>query len=79
MPLNRKKERATIQAEQAKIKAEGEAEAKRIAAEAEAEANKKIAASLTPELIDKIKYEKWNGTLPTVQGSGATIVDITGE
>lgn len=73
------KERATIQAEQAKIKAEGEAEAKRIAAEAEAEANKKIAASLTPELIDKIKYEKWNGTLPTVQGSGATIVDITGE
>lgn len=73
------KERATVQAEQAKIKAEGEAEAKRIAAEAEAEANKKIAASLTPELIDKIKYEKWNGTLPTVQGSGATIVDITGE
>lgn len=73
------KEKAAIQAEQAKIKAEGEAEAKRIAAEAEAEANRKIAASLTPELIEKIKYEKWNGTLPTVQGSGATIVDVTGE
>lgn len=73
------KEKAAIQAEQAKIKAEGEAEAKRIAAEAEAEANRKIAASLTPELIEKIKYEKWNGALPTVQGSGATIVDVTGE
>lgn len=73
------KEKSAIQAEQAKIKAEGEAEAKRIAAEAEAEANSKIAASLTPELIEKIKYEKWNGTLPTVQGSGATIVDVTGE
>ena len=48
-----------------------------IAAEAQAEANRKIAASLTPELIEKIKYEQWNGELPTVQGDTATIVDIT--
>ena len=73
------KETAEIQAEQAKIKAQGEADALRLQAEAEAEANRKIAESLTPELIDKIKYEQWNGQMPKVQGSGATIVDVTGE
>ena len=73
----KEKEKASIEAEQAKIKAEGEAQALQIAADAEAEANRKIAASLTPSLIEKIKYEKWNGALPSVQGSGATIVDIT--
>lgn len=71
------KETASIQAEQAKIKAEGEAEAKKIAADAEAEANRKIAESLTPELIEKIKYEQWNGELPRVQGSTTPIIDIT--
>lgn len=71
------KEKAVIEAEQAKIKAEGQAEATKIKAEAEAEANKKIADSLTPELIEKNKIDKWNGDVPKVQGSGATIVDIT--
>ena len=70
------KETAAINAEKAKIKAEGEAEALRIAAEAEAEANRKISESLTPELIEKIKLEKWNGTVPQVQGSSTPIVDI---
>lgn len=51
------------------------AEAMRIAAEAEADANRKIAASLTDELIEKIKYEQWNGELPTVTGS-TSIVSI---
>ena len=63
-------------AEQTRIKAQASADATRIKAEAEAEANKKIAESLTPELIEMQKYEKWNGELPTVQGSGSTIVDI---
>ena len=71
------KEVAMIQAEQAKIKAEGEAEAKKIAAIAEAEANKKIAESLTSELIEKIKYEKWNGAVPQVQSDATPIIDIT--
>ena len=53
--------------------AEAKAEATRIAAEAEADANAQIAASLTPELIDKIMYEKWNGELPTVSGSNAIV------
>lgn len=58
-------------------KAKAEAEAMKIEAEAEAEANKKISESLTDNLIDKIKYEKWNGEMPQVQSSGATIVDVT--
>lgn len=77
-------ELANIEAETAKIQAEKDkevarinAEAQLIAAEAEAESNKKIAASLTPELIEQRKYEKWNGQLPTVQGNGATIIDMS--
>lgn len=72
------KETAVINAEQAKIKAEGQAKATRIKAEAEAEANKMIAESLTPELIEQKKIEKWKGDVPTVSGSGASIVDIGG-
>ena len=67
------KEVAQIAAEKAIIEAEAKAEATRIAAEAEADANAQIAASLTPELIDKIMYEKWNGELPTVSGSNAIV------
>lgn len=73
----KEKEAAVINAEKARIKAEGEAEALRIAAEAEAEANRAVAASLTPELIDKIKYEKWNGEVPQVSGGSTPIIDLT--
>lgn len=73
------KETAVINAEQEKIKAEGEAEARRIKAEAEADANKKIAESLTPELIEKRKIDKWDGSVPAVTGSGtdSMLVDIS--
>lgn len=74
---NKDKQVAQIAAETAVIQAEAEAEVLRIAAEAEADANRKIAASLTSGLIDKIKYERWDGRLPTVSGTGA-IVTIDG-
>lgn len=71
------KETAIIEAEQAKIKAEGQAEAVRIKAQAEAAANKMIAESLTAELIEKQKIDKWNGDVPMVQGESAMpIVNI---
>lgn len=70
---NKEKEVAQIAAEKAIIEAEAEAEVIRIAAEAEADANRKIAASLTNELIEKIKYEQWDGKLPTVSGSSAIV------
>ena len=71
------KEVASIKAEQEIIASEARAKSLLIEAEAEADANKKIAASLTAELIEKMKYERWNGVLPKVSGSG-TIVSIDG-
>lgn len=73
---NKEKDVATINAEKAKIKAQGEADALKIAAEAEAEANKKVAGSLTPELIEKQKIDKWNGTVPQIQGESSPIIDM---
>ena len=58
-------------------KAEAEAKAVLIAAEAEAEANEMLSKSLTNELIEMQKYEKWDGKLPEVTGSENTIVDLT--
>lgn len=55
--------------------AEAEAEATKIKADAEAEANKVLAASITPELVEYNKIEKWDGKLPTVSG-GNSIIDI---
>ena len=71
------KEVAQIQAEKTIIEAEANAEKVRIAADAEADANQKISRSLTNELIEKIKFERWDGKLPTVSGSN-TIVGFDG-
>lgn len=70
------KETATIEAERKRIAAEGEAEAILIAAEAEAEANRLISESLTPELIEKMQIEQWNGDVPMVQGDATPIIDL---
>ena len=70
------KEVAQIRAEQEIIKAEAAAQAVLIAATAEAEANEKVAKSITPELLEKLKYESWDGKLPTVTGSEGTIISV---
>lgn len=36
-----------------------------------------IAAFLTSELIEKQKIEKWNGSVPQVQGDSTPIVKIS--
>ena len=53
----RDKEVAEIAAEKARIEAQGKADAKLIEANAEAQSNKKIAESLTPELIELRQVE----------------------
>jgi len=73
------KETAAINAEKQKIDAEAKAEATRIKAKAEAEANKVIAESLTPELIENNKINKWNGSVPSVSGGGVPIINLEGE
>ncbi len=75
---NKDREVALINAETAVIQANAEADVIRIAAEAEADANRKVAASLTDKLIEKIKYEHWDGKLPTVTGANSFIgIDIS--
>lgn len=61
-----KRTQAKAEAEAAKIKAQGEADAIKIKGEAEAEANKKLADSLTSELIKAKEIEQWNGSKATV-------------
>ena len=72
----KEKEVAQINAEKAKIEAQGKAEAQLIKAEAEAKANKEIAESLTDKLIEKTKYDKWNGELPYIEGAATPIINI---
>lgn len=59
-------------------KAEADAKAMIMAAEAQAKANALLTESLTPELLEKMYYEKWNGELPYIYGgNGATpIINI---
>lgn len=57
--------------------AEANAEAIRVKADAEAEANKKIAQSVTPELVEYPEIEKWNGSKATVITGGSVITDVT--
>ena len=56
--------------------AEAEAEAAKVRADGEAEANNTISKSLTSEVLENKKIEKWNGELPKVQGGESTIIDL---
>ena len=68
---------AEAEAKKKIIAAEAEAEAILKKAEAQAEANQKVSASLSEELIEYSKVEKWNGELPVATG-GNTFMDISG-
>lgn len=73
MQAEAEKEVSLINAEQKKIAADAEAYQIRVKAEAEAEANKKLAASLTEELINYEYAQSWNGELPTYMGGESSI------
>lgn len=76
----RKKIAAEASAEVKRIQADAEAYEIQIKAEAEAEANKKIAATITRELIDYTQAQGWDGKLPgTFVGSGDVIPVIQAE
>jgi regulator of protease activity HflC (stomatin/prohibitin superfamily) len=59
------------QGDAAREKAKGEAEATRIRGEAEAAYNQKVAASLTPALIQQRYLERWDGKLPQFSAGGS--------
>lgn len=68
-----KQEKVKLEAETSKIAAQGEADAKLIKAQGEARANEELQKSITQEMVEYKKIEKWDGKLPTVSGSEAII------
>jgi regulator of protease activity HflC (stomatin/prohibitin superfamily) len=59
------------QGDAARERAKGEADATRIRGEAEAAYNLKVAASLTPTLIQQRYLERWDGKLPQFSAGGS--------
>lgn len=51
--------------------ARGDSASRVIEASGQAEAIKKLQSQLTPEYVEYIKAQKWDGALPTVNGGGA--------
>ena len=73
----RKRINAEAEANVAKINADADAYALQVRSEAEAEANKKIAESLTENLIRFNEIKAWDGKLPTfMAGQGTTTLPI---
>jgi regulator of protease activity HflC (stomatin/prohibitin superfamily) len=63
-------------AEIIKTQADAESYATRTNAAAQAEANQLLAASITQELIEYVRWNRWDGRLPQWQTSGAPVVTI---
>ena len=68
--------KAEADAETRRIAAEAEAEAILTKANAEAEANHKLSDSLTDNIIKNKTVEKWDGSLPIVNGDNTPIISI---
>lgn len=69
---------AEAEAEVARIQAEAAAYQTKVKAEAEAEANKKIAESVTRDLIDYVQANGWDGKLPGTYMSSDGVLPIIG-
>jgi regulator of protease activity HflC (stomatin/prohibitin superfamily) len=65
-----------IQAQQAVVDAQGKADASVVAAKGEADANKLREASISPELIEYIRWQRWDGQLPKVVGNNSTLLGL---
>ncbi len=57
-------------------KAEGEAQSTLVRAKADAEAYQLMQSSLTPNVVQKLAVEKWNGILPQITGGATPIIDM---
>ncbi|MED1666995.1 prohibitin family protein [Brevibacillus laterosporus] len=70
------KQQAEVLAEKARIEAKGKADASLIEAQGKAKANQALQQSITNELIEYTKAQKWDGALPTYQGGSGTIMSL---
>lgn len=67
---------ANAAAEVKKINVDAEAYEIQVRADAEAEANKKINASLSQNLIDYTRAQRWDGKYPTYFGGDSALIDL---
>lgn len=72
-------DKAKADAEVQKTQAQAEADAAKIKAEGEAEANKTLSQSLSAEVLENKKLDKWNGELPTYEGNGSSSIILNTE
>ena len=66
----------TFQSQGDSIKAGGRAKAILAEAEAQSEANRKLAASITPTLVQYEMAKRWNGQMPQVTGGGMPLLQL---
>ncbi len=69
-------EQKRIQADQAVAQAEGQARAAVATAKGEADANRARTESISPQLIDYLRWTRWDGRLPMFQGGQQPLVSI---
>ena len=74
----RNAEAQDIENKTAIAKAEADAKTLEISAAAEAEANRILSESITDNLIELKKTEKWNGKLPEITGGSTPFVSVGG-
>jgi regulator of protease activity HflC (stomatin/prohibitin superfamily) len=65
-----------VQADQAVAEADGKARATVASAKGEADANRARTESITPQLIDYLRWTKWDGRLPMFQGGQQPLISI---
>jgi regulator of protease activity HflC (stomatin/prohibitin superfamily) len=65
-----------IQADQAVVEAKGKADAAVATAEGEAKANVARTASITPQLIEYLRWTRWDGRLPLFTGGQSPFVTV---
>jgi regulator of protease activity HflC (stomatin/prohibitin superfamily) len=70
--LNQKK----IQAEQFEVEALGQARAEVARAQGAAESNKLLTQSITPELIEYQRVQRWDGRMPLYQGEANVMLPV---
>lgn len=67
---------AEADAKKAMAEAEGQAQSTLTRAKAQAEANRILAQSLTAELIEYRKLDRWDGRLPLYTGGGQPLINL---
>lgn len=78
LAIQKQNELIQFQADAAKAvaAARGEAESFLVVANAQAEGNRKLGESLTANLIELKRLEKWNGILPQVSGGSTPFINL---